>query len=96
MKVSAQSAPTQKTPTARIDLRRLFSLLLLWVVTPLALTFSLDMFLGTLPILTIAGLLIAVPGGGYFVTRAALQELDTVIAQVAPPNPEPDQPDQPA
>lgn len=93
LKVSVQQAPISKTPAARIDLRRLLTLLLVWVVMPLALTFSLDLLLDTLPILTIVGLLIAVPVGGYFVMRAALQEMDRVIAQVAPPSPEPDQPD---
>jgi hypothetical protein len=73
---------------ARINLRRLTGILLASLVAPLGMALLLDLSLGWMPILTIAATVIFVPLSTVLVVRATLAELDLVISQVAPLDPE--------
>jgi hypothetical protein len=55
------------------------------MVLPTVAAVLVDMRLGTLPLVTIAAILICFPLATFFVIRIALQEMDRVIAEVAPP-----------
>jgi hypothetical protein len=70
--------------TARIDWRKLAVPSLLILVLPTLLAYLLDWWLGSLPLITIAVVLICFPTATFFVIRIALQEMDRVIAEVAP------------
>ena len=71
---------------ARLNVRRLVSVLLLGVVLPICAALLIDFSLGTLPIATIAALVIFLPLGAIWLSRVSLSELDRVIAEVAPDN----------
>lgn len=74
--------------SVRIEWRRLFVPSLLILFLPVLATFALDMWLGTLPYITIVAIIICFPTATIWVIRIALQEMDRVIAEVAPPEPE--------
>lgn len=76
---------TVVTVTARIDWRKLLWLSLLIMVLPTLSAILLDWWLATFPYMTIVAILICFPSATVLVTRVALQEMDRVIAEVAPP-----------
>jgi hypothetical protein len=79
--------------TPRIDWRKLLLPFLFIMVLPSIAAFALDVWLGTLPFITIVAILICFPIATIWVTRVALKEMDRVIAEVAPPlTPESDLP----
>ena len=71
--------------TARIDWRKLAVPSLLIMVLPTIAAILLDMRLGTLPFLTIFAIVICFPLATFWVIRISLQEMERVIAEVAPP-----------
>ena len=48
----------------------------------------IDYYAGSWPILTLFSLIIFLPFGAFFTSRAALDEMNKVIAEVAPPEPD--------
>ncbi len=73
----------------RINIQRLSISILLTLLLPLALAILVDYSLGWMPWTTIGASLIFIPLSTVVVTRAALSELDKVIRQVTPVEPEP-------
>jgi hypothetical protein len=73
---------------ARINLRRLTSILVASLLLPIGAALALDLSLGWMPLLTIAATVIFVPLSTVLVVRAILAELDRVINQVAPLEPD--------
>jgi hypothetical protein len=71
--------------TARIDWRKLLVPSLFIMVLPTLMALVADKWLGTLPFITIAAIVICFPLATVIVLRIALQEMDRVIAEVAPP-----------
>ncbi len=69
---------------ARLNVRRLFSVLLLGVILPICAALLIDFSLETLPIATIAALVIFLPLGAIWLSRVSLSEFDRVIAEVTP------------
>jgi hypothetical protein len=72
----------------RINIRRLATVLLLTLLLPLAVALLADLNLEWMPYLTIGATVIFVPLSTVFVIRTILAELDLVIQQVAPSEPE--------
>lgn len=70
--------------TIRIDLWRGVKALLLTLVIPMSIAVISDMAMGTLPWLTIAGVIICIPLATVVVNRTVLAEFDRVVAIVAP------------
>jgi hypothetical protein len=70
--------------TPRINWRKLLLPFLLVMVLPTIVAISLDLWLGTLPFITIVAILICFPTATIWVTKVALKEMDRVIAEVAP------------
>ena len=70
----------------RVDVRRLLKVLLLSMLLPLGAMTVLDYFVGTWPFLTIISLAVILPIGTLLTSRAALTEMNRVIAEVAPPD----------
>jgi hypothetical protein len=68
----------------RIDLWRGVNALLLTLVIPMLIAVMADVTMGTLPWLTIAGVIICIPLANVMVTRILLAEFDRVVAIVAP------------
>lgn len=83
----SESEQTVVKATARIDWRKLFLPSLLIMVLPTIAAFIADQWLGSLPLITIAAIIICFPLATFLVVRIALQEMDRVIAEVAPPLP---------
>ena len=54
---------------------------------PLSVMMLIDYYAGWWPILTLFSLVIFLPIGALFTSRAALDEMNKVIAEVAPPAP---------
>ena len=52
---------------------------------PLSVLMLIDYYAGWWPVLTLFSLLIVLPIGALFTSRAALDEMNKVIAEVAPP-----------
>lgn len=73
---------------ARINLRRLTVVLVASLLLPLSVALLLDLSLGWMPWLTIGATVIFVPLSTVLVVRAILAELDLVINQVAPLEPD--------
>jgi len=73
--------------TARIDWRKLLLPFLLIMVIPTISAIVLDKWLGLFPFITIIAILLCFPAATIWVTRIAMQEMDRVIAEVAPPQP---------
>lgn len=82
-----ESEHTVGKATAQIDWRKLLLPTLFVMVLPMTTAIVLDKWLGTLPFITIAAILICFPLSTFLVTRIALSEMDRVIAEVAPPPP---------
>jgi hypothetical protein len=75
----------EMTPaTIRIDLWRGVKALLLTLVIPMSIAVISDVAMGTLPWLTIAGVIICIPLATVVVNRTVLAEFDRVVAIVAP------------
>lgn len=70
--------------TIRIDLWRGVKALLLTLVIPMSIAVISDVAMGTLPWLTIAGVIICIPLATVVVNRTVLAEFDRVVAIVAP------------
>lgn len=85
----SESEQTVVEATARIDWRKLLLPSLFIMVLPTVTAFLLDQWFGSLPLMTLAAIVICFPTATFFVIRVALQEMDRVIALVAPPAPEP-------
>lgn len=68
----------------RIDLWRGVKALLLTLVIPMSIAVISDMAMGTLPWLTIAGVIICIPLATIVVNRTVLAEFDRVVTMVAP------------
>lgn len=60
--------------------------LLLALVAPVALAILIDRLAGTEPLFTVAVALICIPLSSVLVSRAALRDMDRIIAVVAPPD----------
>jgi hypothetical protein len=75
--------------TARINVRRLTTLIFLSLLAPMAVAIVLDMGLGWMPIFTIGAAVIFIPLSSVIVVRATLAELEMVIQAVAPLEPDP-------
>jgi hypothetical protein len=71
-----------------INSRRLAKGILLSLVSPLTIAFLLDLSLGWGPLLTIGASIIFIPLASVIVIRATLSELERVIQEVAPIEPE--------
>jgi hypothetical protein len=74
-----------------VNVRRLSKTLFISFLLPLSFALLMDVILGTTPLVTVLGLLVVFPVGGFFVIRAALSEMDKVIQEVAPAEPAPDE-----
>lgn len=70
--------------TPRVDVRRLLRVLLFAGVLPLTALILIDLAVGLWPILTIFGAAVVLPLGSFLVSRAALDEFNRVIEEVAP------------
>ena len=57
-------------------------------LVPLGILMLIDHYAGWWPVLTLFSLLIVLPIGALFTSRAALDEMNKVIAEVAPPTAE--------
>ena len=68
----------------RVDIRRLLRVLLIAGIMPLTFLIWIDLASGYWPIFTLAGIAIFLPLGSFLVGRAALDEMNKVIEQVAP------------
>ena len=68
----------------RVDIRRLLRVLLLTGIVPLAFLIWVDLASGFWPILTLVGTVVFLPLGSFLVGRAALDEMNKVIDEVAP------------
>lgn len=84
----SESEQTVVKAAVRIDWRKLLLPTLLIMVLPTVTAFALDVWLGSLPLITIVAILICFPLATFLVTKIALQEMDRVIAEVAPPLPQ--------
>lgn len=82
-----KSEHTVVKASAQIDWRKLLVPTLFVMVLPTITAVVLDKWLGTLPFITIAAIIICFPLSTFLVTRIALSEMDRVIAVVAPPLP---------
>jgi hypothetical protein len=71
-------------PETRLNLRRLASALFLGVILPISIALLIDLMLGTLPLVTIVGIVIFMPLGALWLGRVSLSELNRVIDVVAP------------
>ncbi|MBK8047043.1 MAG: hypothetical protein IPK16_07925 [Anaerolineales bacterium] len=76
----------ESTPAAplRIDVQRALKLFLFTLVVPVTAAFVLDQVAKTLPILTMAAVVICIPLATVMVNRAVLGDLDRIFAIVAP------------
>lgn len=78
-------------PKTRINLRPLIMALVFGVILPVSIAYFIDVKLGTLPVATIVAIILFMPFGAIWLSRASLNELDSLIAEVAPETPEPDE-----
>jgi hypothetical protein len=82
--VSAREQAVYKATSPRIEWRKLLTPFLFIMVLPSTSAILLDLWLGTLPLITIAAILIAFPLATFLVMRNALKEMDRVIVEVTP------------
>lgn len=80
----SKGKPAVVKATARIDWRKLLVPSLFIMVLPTISAIVLDKWLGTFPYITIVAIAICFPTATFLVMRIALQEMDRVIAEVAP------------
>lgn len=71
---------------AHVDWQQLSIRLLLTLIVPVSFALLLDWWLTSLPLLTMIISLICIPIATVVVVQTALNELDRVIAEVAPPD----------
>ena len=81
----AGSAIQHKMNGPRVDVKRLFRVLFFSTVLPFSVMLLLDYSSGLWPILALFSVVIVLPIGTFFTSRAALDEMTKVIAEVAPP-----------
>jgi hypothetical protein len=72
----------------RLDWRRLLRQWVLLLGLPCSLAMGLDWWLGSLPWITIAAVIVCIPTAAIVISRTALREMDRIIEVVAPPLPE--------
>lgn len=72
----------------RIDLRKLTQTFLVVLFLPTAAAVAIDLWLDMLPFVTLIVILIVFPLATFLINRTALQEMDRIIQEVAPPLPE--------
>jgi 4-hydroxybenzoate polyprenyltransferase len=70
--------------TSLIDWRKLIQPLAFILVLPCLLAILIDLWLGSLPLLTIIAIVICFPTAGFFLNRITMQEMDRVINEIAP------------
>ena len=78
------SQPTKSDQPVRIRTARLMKPLLWGLIIPLSCAFALDRFLGIAPWVTLFAIVVCIPLTSVMVGKAALTELNAVIAVVAP------------
>ena len=84
---TGESLPrTDDTP--RINVWRVGKKMLVALVIPCMAAIAIDVLAGTWPLLTLVVAGFAFPIAGFVVMRSALQELQRVIAEIAPEEPE--------
>ena len=69
----------------RVDVHRLLRVLFFSTVFPLSVMLLLDYYSELWPVLALFSLVIILPIGTFLTSRAALDEMNKVIAEVAPP-----------
>ena len=72
----------------RINTRKLAAIFLLGLLLPVSAAMVIDLSLGSLPTVSIVAIVICFPVAAILISRTALRELDRVIQEVAPPEPE--------
>jgi hypothetical protein len=91
--VSESEQTVDKTIT-HIEWQKLLLPFLFIMVLPSIAAILLDIWLESLPLITIAAILICFPVATFLVMRRALKEMNRVIGEVAPPRlPEPEIPE---
>lgn len=80
------SAIQHNMNAARVDVWRLIRVLFFSTLLPLSTMMLVDYYSGLWPVLTIFSLIIILPIGTLLTSRAALDEMNKVIAKVAPPD----------
>jgi hypothetical protein len=68
----------------RVDVKRLLRVLFFSTVLPLSAMTLFDYYSGLWPVLTLFSLVIILPIGTFLTSHAALDEMNKVIAEVAP------------
>lgn len=74
-------------PAPRLHLTPLLVRLALALILPMAVAFALDQALGVGPLLALLTALACIPLATVLVSKAALRDMDRIIALVAPPDP---------
>ena len=69
----------------RVDVKRLLRVLFFSTVLPFSEMLILDYYSGLWPVLALFSVVIILPIGTFLTSRAALDEMNKVIAEVAPP-----------
>ncbi len=84
--------PWESTPvlsaSVRINVHRVAKTLLLTLVIPVSAAILIDVFTGTLPVMTIVASLLCIPLSSVVVGRTLVAEMDRVISIVAPEAPD--------
>jgi hypothetical protein len=89
-----ESEQTVVKATTQIEWHKLLLPFLFIMVLPSIAAILLDIWLESLPLISIAAILICFPTATFLVMRKALKEMNRVIAEVAPPRlPEPELPE---
>jgi hypothetical protein len=71
-------------PQPRMNTRKLTLLLVFGLLLPVSSALAVDLFLGSLPVVSIVAVVICFPVAAILISRTALSELDRVIQVVAP------------
>ena len=80
----AGSAIQHKMNGPRVDVKRLLRVLFFSTVFPFSVMLLVDYYSGLWPVLALFSLVIILPIGTFLTSRAALDEMNKVIAEVAP------------
>lgn len=81
---SAPPAANQSLPAPRVRVGALAQRVLLALVLPVTAALLLDWQAGTRPLFTLAAAVICIPLATVLVSKAALRDMDRIIAIVAP------------
>lgn len=65
----------------------MFTALVIGVIAPISIAFFVDSKLGTLPVATIIAIILFMPIGAIWLARVSLNELNQVIEEIAPGEP---------